>query len=219
MSSCKISVRIIVHGGELFFWKGEEIVQKKYMKLAIILIAFLLAGTIYCLSTSDKEAAEWESMRETEQSAEETKETIMQTEKMIYVHICGEVNQPGVYSVPEGFRVYELLEMAGGATSQGAPDAMNLADIIKDGERIVIPSMEEAASMAVSESGESTGLVNLNTASINQLMTLPGIGESKAKDIVRYREENGGFQSIEDIMKISGIKEAVFQKIRSLITV
>lgn len=73
--------------------------------------------------------------------------------------------------------------------------------------------------MAVSESGESTGLVNLNTASINQLMTLPGIGESKAKDIVRYREENGGFQSIEDIMKISGIKEAVFQKIRSLITV
>lgn len=219
MSSCKISVRIIVHGGELFFWKGEEIVQKKYMKLAIILIAFLLAGTLYCLSTSDKEAAEWESMGETEQSAEETKETIMQTEKMIYVHICGEVNQPGVYSVPEGFRVYELLEMAGGATSQGAPDAMNLADIIKDGERIVIPSMEEAALMAVSESGESTGLVNLNTASINQLMTLPGIGESKAKDIVRYREENGGFQSIEDIMKISGIKEAVFQKIRSLITV
>ena len=192
--------------------------QKKYVKLAIILLAFLLAGTFYCLSASDKEEPEWESREGIEQDTKEPEEIITQTEKRVYVHICGEVNKPGVYSVPEGFRVYELLELAGGATAEGAPDAMNLANIVKDGERIVIPSQEEA-SMAASESGENTGLINLNTASVNQLMTLPGIGESKAKDIVRYREENGGFQSIEDIMKISGIKEAVFQKIRSLITV
>lgn len=193
--------------------------QKKYVKLAIILLAFLLAGAFYCLSTSDKEEPEWDLREETEQSTERMEEAITQTEKKIYVHICGEVNKPGVYSVPEGFRVYELLELAGGATEEGAPDAMNLAGMLKDGERIVILSKEEAASLAVSESGENTGLVNLNTASIHQLMTLPGIGESKAKDIVRYREENGGFQVIEDIMKISGIKEAVFQKIRDLITV
>lgn len=195
--------------------------RKKYVKLLVGMLAFLLAGVFYCFSYYNKEEAEWET------GGEETEREILsevQTEgagekRTIFVHICGEVNLPGVYEVAEGCRLYELLELAGGATEEGTPDALNLADILSDGQRVVIPSAAEAAAMAAETAKEGTGLVNLNTASVQQLMTLPGIGEAKAKDIVQYREKNGSFQKIEDIMKISGIKEAVFQKIQSLITV
>lgn len=194
--------------------------QKKYGKLLACILAFLLAGAFYCFSFIQKEEPVWEPvMEETEPFTEITQETFAEPDGRIYVHICGEVLAPGVYEMPEGSRVYELLSIAGGATDKGAPDTVNLAGVLKDGERVVIPSEEEAASMAEHAGAEDTGLVNINTASAEQLMTLPGIGESKARDIIQYREESGGFQTIEDIMKISGIKEAVFRKIQSLITV
>lgn len=194
--------------------------QKKYGKLLACILAFLLAGAFYCFSFIQKEEPVWEPvMEETEPFTEITQETFAEPDRRIYVHICGEVLAPGVYEMPEGSRVYELLSIAGGATDKGAPDTVNLAGVLKDGERVVIPSEEEAASMAEHAGAEDTGLVNINTASAEQLMTLPGIGESKARDIIQYREESGGFQTIEDIMKISGIKEAVFRKIQSLITV
>ena len=194
--------------------------QKKYGKLLACILAFLLAGAFYCFSFIQKEEPVWEPvMEETEPFTEITQETFAEPDGRIYVHICGEVLAPGVYEMPEGSRVYELLSIAGGATDKGAPDTVNLAGVLKDGERVVIPSEEEAASMAEHAGAVDTGLVNINTASAEQLMTLPGIGESKARDIIRYREESGGFQTIEDIMKISGIKEAVFRKIQSLITV
>ena len=120
--------------------------------------------------------------------------------------------------MPEGSRVYELLALAGGATADGVPDAVNLADVLADGERIVIPTEKEVY-LIKEPNGAETGLINLNTATLQQLMTLPGIGEAKAADIIRYRESNGAFKDISDIMKISGIKDALFQKIQSLITV
>lgn len=194
--------------------------QKKYGKLLACVLAFLLAGAFYCFRFTQKEEPVWEpAVEETEPVTEITEEISAKPYSRIYVHICGEVTAPGVYEMPEGSRVYELLSMAGGATEEGAPDTVNLAGVLKDGERVVIPSKEEAVSMAEHAGAENSGLVNINTASEEQLMSLPGIGESKARDIIQYREESGGFQTIEDIMKISGIKEAVFRKIQSLITV
>ena len=148
----------------------------------------------------------------------------------IYVYICGEVAAPGVYELSEDSRIYEAVDAAGGFTENAARESINLASKVSDGMQITIYNKEEAASLpaggtsAGKNSGQdqmsgSSSLVNLNTATKEELMTLKGIGESKAEDIIRYREKSGGFKKIEDIMKISGIKEAGFQKIKDSITV
>ena len=138
---------------------------------------------------------------------------------LCFVHICGEVKEPGVYELPEGSRLFEAVEAAGGFTDEASEESLNLAGIISDGMQIVIRSKEEAANSLAAEREQAAGLVNINQASKEQLMTLPGIGESRAEDIIRYREESGGFQTIEDIMKVSGIKDAAFQKIKERIVV
>ena len=147
----------------------------------------------------------------------------------IYVYICGEVANPGVYELSEDSRIYEAVDAAGGFTENAARECVTLASKVSDGMQITIYNREEAASLLADsapvgenagKSGTSgSGLVNLNTATKEELMTLKGIGESKAEDIIRYREKSGGFKKIEDIMKISGIKENGFQKIKDSITV
>lgn len=141
----------------------------------------------------------------------------------ICVYICGAVHEPGVYELPEGSRVHEALEMAGGMTEEAAAYALNLARIAVDGEQIYVPDAEEIQGQSIlSGSADGSGYekkVNINTASMEELMTLTGIGEAKAESIIRYREENGGFQSIEDLMEIGGIKEGVFEKIKDDITI
>lgn len=142
-------------------------------------------------------------------------------EPTIMVHVCGQVNHPGVYEAPEGSRLFELLELAGGVTKEAAEDYLNLAAVAKDGQQIYVPGRAEAASMPRQQAGEEAraAKININTAGPDQLATLRGIGEAKARDIINYREIHGAFQKIEDIMKISGIKEAAFEKIKDQITV
>ena len=135
----------------------------------------------------------------------------------IYVHICGEVNNPGVYELAEGSRIFEAVEAAGGFTEEAAQ--ASLAQVISDEEQIVILTQDEAAEKARLEREQAAGIVNLNTASKEQLMTLTGIGESRAEDILRYRQESGGFQAIEEIMNVPGIKESAYLKIKDSITV
>ena len=137
----------------------------------------------------------------------------------IYVHICGEVNNPGVYELAEGSRIFEAVEAAGGFTEEAAQASLNLAQVISDEEQIVILTQDEAAEKARQEREQAAGIVNLNTASKEQLMTLTGIGESRAEDIIRYRKESGGFQNIEEIMSVPGIKESAYLKIKDSITV
>lgn len=137
----------------------------------------------------------------------------------IYVHICGEVNNPGVYELAEGSRIFEAVEAAGGFTEEAAQASLNLAQVISDEEQIVILTQDEAAEKARLEREQAAGIVNLNTASKEQLMTLTGIGESRAEDILRYRQESGGFQAIEEIMNVPGIKESAYLKIKDSITV
>ena len=136
----------------------------------------------------------------------------------ICVYIVGEVVNPGVYIFDENARVKDVVDAAGGFTEFAAKKYINLAKKVIDGEQIIIYSIEEIESSLMSQDSGSK-LVNINTANKELLMTLPGIGESRAKDIINYREKNGGYSSIEDIMKVSGIKEAAFEKIKELITV
>ena len=155
-------------------------------------------------------------------------------EKFLTVYVCGEVVNAGVYTLKEGSRICDAVALAGGFTDAACETSINLADYIFDGEMIEILSEEEASSLGKTHSGSDPGggtavggggkaggdgLVNINTADEALLKTLPGIGDSKAKAIMEYRQEHGQFTSIEDIMKIGGIKEGIFNNIKDYITV
>lgn len=147
----------------------------------------------------------------------------------IVIYICGAVTNPGVYELPAESRVVKAIEAAGGLLEDADPFLVNQARILEDGEQIRILTREEAEQADISDYTEGTDneqrdsvkeeKININTADVDTLMTLPGIGQAKADAIVEYRKSSGGFQKIEDIMNISGIKEAVFAKIKEKITV
>lgn len=164
--------------------------------------------------------------------------------KTLVVHICGAVSAPGVYELPAGSRIIDAVEAGGGFLPEADEACCNLAEEIVDGCQIYIMTKSESCADGQTEkkagiqtspdsdmqttdrnvrSNSTTalknGLVNLNTADVAALMTLPGIGESRAKAIISYREQHGAFAKIEDIMKISGIKQAAFSKIKDKITV
>ena len=198
---------------------------KKYGKLVAAAVFLTVAGLCYGFAGSREhtvilDPVVKEAPEETGQQIPETDAAVSKSEENVfYVHICGEVYDPGVYAMPEGSRIFEVVDAAGGLTEEASEESLNLADVISDGMQIVIISKEEAASRRNAELAESAGIVNINQASKEQLMTLTGIGESRAEDIIRYRKEHGGFQTIEEIMKVPGIKDAAFQKIKDSIGV
>lgn len=136
----------------------------------------------------------------------------------IYVHVCGQVCRPGVVALPAGSRVWEAVEAAGGLTEDAQDTAVNLAAVVQDGEKLYIPGIGESVADTSVETADS-GMINLNTADAGRLQTLPGIGESRAADILSYRERYGGFQTIEEIMQVPGIKESIYEKIKDKIMV
>ena len=139
----------------------------------------------------------------------------------ICVHVCGYVKNPGVYYLTKGARIHEAVEMAGGMTEEADSQYVNLAEEAEDGTKIYIPGLEEVADGRVlfGAADEEDGLVNINTASLEELKTLPGIGDIKAEAIISYRESEGAFTAIEDIMNIDGIKESSYEKIKEHIKV
>lgn len=156
--------------------------------------------------------------------------TVSQT---VFVHVCGAVKNPGVYELAGDARVYQAVEAAGGFLPEACEDYVNQAGVLTDGKRLYIPTEDEVRDLSQagkdtlteelllqpdSETDPADGLVNINTASMEELCTLPGIGEGKARHIISYRENTGRFEQIEDIMKVEGIKEGLFGKIRDLIT-
>ena len=143
------------------------------------------------------------------EAAEQAAETRVVEPQTVYVYVCGAVRTPGVVEVPEGSRAAEALELAGGMTTEADPFYVNLAEIVTDGQKLYFPTASEAEEL------EAAG----KAASAEELCTLPGIGASRAADIVRYREKNGAFQTKEDIMKVSGIKQNAYDKLCDRITV
>ena len=154
------------------------------------------------------------------------------------VYVCGAVREPDVYTCAEGGRIADAVELAGGLTEDAAPWLMNLADPLYDGMKIYVPRTGEAeaypypgaentgggASVSGRAAGsgakaaeESGGTVDINRASKEELVTLPGIGETRAESIIRYREAHGGFRTPEDIMKVPGIKEKAYEKLKEKI--
>ena len=212
--------------------------KNKYglMKVLIVLLVFVVAGVIYSCSVKKSEAdvQDSEIFFETESSSEENaSETEMQTHvemnAKICVHVCGAVAQPGVYYLDEGSRVHMAVELAGGLLENAADEYVNMAREISDGIQIYIPTREEADTGTIPEGideempeeqlSADDGKVNINTASLSELSTLPGIGESKADAIIAYRENVSEFSQAEDIMNVAGIKESSYEKIKDHIKV
>lgn len=149
----------------------------------------------------------------------------------IYVYICGQVKEEGVYQMDPDSRVYEVIEEAGGLTEGADVSLINQAARVEDGEKIYIPEIGEgmspgqnvdlqsAAEDSDGNGGAAGGKVNINTADKDELMTLNGVGESRAESIIRYREEEGRFQNPEDLKNVSGIGDGIFSKIEADICV
>jgi len=147
------------------------------------------------------------------------------TEKPIVVHITGAVPRPGVYALPEGARVQDVISAAGGFLAEADKQFINLARVLDDGEFLEIPYAEGFSPVIptpipnIIQPGSDSDLININTASTFELETLPGIGPTIAQKIVDYREQNGPFVSNEDIINVSGIGPGIYERIKDLITV
>ncbi|MBQ6900564.1 MAG: helix-hairpin-helix domain-containing protein [Firmicutes bacterium] len=144
----------------------------------------------------------------------------------MYVDVSGAVVNPGVYEVGSQTRLFQVIEMAGGLTENADVDSLNRAEIVYDGQKIIVGILGEPSAAASESSGSQSaqsgitnGKVNLNLAGSATLQTIPGIGPSKADRIIDYRNTNGRFRKIEDIMNITGIGEKTFESIKDYITV
>lgn len=218
--------------------------NKKITKTVLILLVLLIFGVTYgCgrlegIDDSDNAESAETADDLSDQIDESTTVGFIQnssTEKaLFFVHVCGCVVNPDVYACEPGSRITDAVKLAGGFLDDAESDYLNLAEPVTDGMKIYVPSAEEIQNATggsgsvffggtfsentVSGSSEN-GKININTASREELMTLSGVGEIRAQSIIDYRTTNGSFQRIEDIMNVSGIKEAFFQKIRDHISV
>jgi|WetSurMetagenome_2_1015567.scaffolds.fasta_scaffold540393_1 competence protein ComEA len=144
------------------------------------------------------------------------------TPSPIYVDISGEVNSPGLYSIPKNSRLENVIEAAGGLTGEADNSRINLAEIVHDGDKITIPPKNDLARanpLETTPSAEVTFPININLATLSELEHLPGIGPTKAQAIMDYRNAHNAFSSIDEITDVPGIGDTIFQEIKEFITV
>ncbi len=201
-----------------FYWK------KKWKMTVILSIVLLVVAVGYVLYFKKNMGNQWIHTAENSHTGEVQNENILSMPAaMIAVHVSGAVKEPErVFYLPDGARMIDAIKAAGGETEQADLSQLNLASILKDGQKIRVPKIGE--NMISTEQGTNNEnpenyLTNINLATTIELDSLPGIGETFAKRIVEYREQNGDFQTIEDIMKVKGIGENLFEDIKDLITV
>ena len=220
---------------KLFFYEH----QRYFMYGFLLLVICLFFIVIYVSFNNNVKTEEPEVIALNDN--EETDEIIEDTFETIFIDIKGEVVNPGVYEIQLGDRVIDAVQMAGGFTNEATTDNVNLSKKLKDETVIIIPSYlkdyenvtikndyeidsnDDIVQTEENENDEkiesSSNLVNINTASVVELMSLDGIGETKAKAIIEYRDTSGGFKSIEDIKNVSGIGESTYENIKNNITV
>ena len=188
------------------------------------------SGDSYFESSKDMETVEAAGEDETSTDEAETPDTT-HTQKL-FVQVAGAVNHPGVYELDSDARVFEAIALAGGLCEDADDKSINQAALLSDGQKVYIPKVgEELTEELCDETGASQGddpqgdpqggggLLDINSASKEELLNLPGIGEAKAAAIIAYRQEQGAFSSPEDIKKVSGIGDGLYKKISDLICV
>ncbi|WP_409509004.1 helix-hairpin-helix domain-containing protein [Bacillus spizizenii] len=197
-------------------------------KKAIILAAsaaVFIAVIFFLASGKNKEPMKQTVSTETENTEVKQEAFKDESNETIVIDIKGAVKHPGVYEMRTGDRLSQAIEKAGGTSEQADEMQVNLAELLQDGTVVYIPKRGEETAVqqgiggAIQSDGGKGALVNINTATLEELQGISGMGPSKAEAIIAYREENGRFQTIEDITKVSGIGEKSFEKIKSSITV
>ena len=198
--------------------------MKKRLICAVLLMIFVgAAGLLFGKKFPGSAAGQagssgtlrWSRPEESTQ-AEETGATTQ--EARLTVYICGEVRRPGVSELPTDGRLCDAVALAGGVTGSAAADAVNMAEPLTDGMRYYIPSRSESEEGKLYEDPQDQR-VNLNTATREELMTLSGIGQTRAENILAYREAHGKFRSIEELTEVSGISEGILSQIKDQIRV
>lgn len=178
---------------------------------------FLIIGLfcVFLCGCEDKEMVITNSNEDENGIQNDVSDEFVQSDETVkmYVYLCGAVNKPGIYEIESDTRAFEVIEMGGGLDEEADADVINQASVVSDGQQIRIPYIGENINIP------DDNLIDLNSASVEELCEIPGIGESRANSIIEYREKNNGFKSTEELMNISGIKEATYKKIESYVTV
>ena len=196
---------------------------KNNKKIIIIIgVIIIIIISIYVLKKIDE--YNYEENNYGEYFAEEENIIKEEAKKVIAVHIIGEINKPGIVELEEGARVIDAIKKAGGTTEKADLAQINLAYILKDGQKIYIPNTEDndkkiEYNTANIENNIKEEKININTADEDELQRLPGVGASTAAKIIKYREENGSFRKIEDIQNVKGIGEAKYNDLKEQIEV
>lgn len=218
--------------------------RKKTVKMTVTILFIIVSGILYsCQSIPDGGVSEVVSethdtgrvLTDSEvdikgddnendgvQKADSTEEESRSdsTAGTVCVYVCGAVKHAGVYTLAAGERAEAAVKAAGGFSEEADTSALNLAEVVSDGQKIDVPKIGEAYAPVGDGGGASSGnggLLDINKATVDELMSLPGIGESKASKIIAYREANGPFASVEALKQVPGIKDGVFEPIKTLI--
>lgn len=196
--------------------------------VVLVVVVFLAQGLYGVFSADSFEIvkAEAQGASVEEEAGDEASDNEAQA---IYVHVAGAVAKPGLYSLSEGSRLFDAVEIAGGFSEGAVSAALNLARVIEDGEQIVVPTVQELEaapvsseiqdSAATTQGSSTSSKVNINAANQAELETLPGIGEATAKKIIAFREANGRFAGIENLKEVSGIGDKKYADLSALISV
>lgn len=203
-----------------------KIKTKKMKKLilpagVLTLLIFLLIQKQFLSATPSAEPIQPSLLNDT--NLTETEETLKNEESnALFIEVKGAVKKPGVYELENGDRVLAAIKLAGGYLPESDSNTINHAQKVEDEMIIYVPLIgEEIENVTNSSSTGSSGdqLVNINKADLQGLTSLPGIGPAKAEAIISYREESGGFTSIQDLMEVTGIGQKTYEKLETYITV
>lgn len=196
--------------------------KKKKTLIFTVIIAVITITAVYRNYFSEEKY----SIDESTQIIEETQETDKESDiNEVVVYISGAVKNPGVLTMTSEDRLADAIEMVGGTVDGADMNAVNLAEKLSDGKHYIIPKIGENVApsgnnqVSVSNSKGSDGKININTATAEELDKLPGVGESTAQKIISYREESGGFKSVEELKNVNGIGDKKFEDMKDSVTI
>ena len=199
--------------------KYKAIIMSNY-KVVIIALLIVISIIIYIVIINPNQ--DYEVISSMENNIQESTEEVQKVDKrFIKVHLDGEVVNPGVYEVEENSRLQDAIKLAGGVTQNASLRNINLAVFVKDEEKYYIPSIEDEENneFSYTQNGNKNGKININTANIEELKKINGIGEGLASRILEYRKDRGRFNTIEDLKNVSGIGDKKFESLKDEITV
>lgn len=197
-----------------FTWSPRE------KKLAIALVAILVLAIGALLWNQDDISLQETSLPMYQQQAESKPTEVKKQAQIATIDVKGAVKKPGIYKLTMPVRLYQLIEAAGGTIGVADVNRINLAKVITDGSMIYIPKKgEQVPTEASPIQNKETDKINLNTATLEELETLEGLGPTKAKAIIQYRGEHGGFRSVDELLQVSGIGERTLERIKAKIFV